>query len=1071
MFSLLAAVTVFAAETAKKRFNLPAGVASETLKQFAKQAGREIVFAPEAIGTVRTKEVQGELTPREALDLMLAGSGLVTSQDPKTGAFAVRKGAADPNGAGAVPSDAAGIAPSNPGPGADSQEPVGRITGVVTDSTETTFLEGAVVAIAGTTHHTVTDRRGEFRFSGLSRGNYALLVSYTGMSPTTVNVAVTAESLTSIAVRLSDDVVRMGAYTVSTNRSADALAVTDQRHAPNVKNVVDIQAYGMLNNDNPAELLQLLPGVTGSIFFNEVDRVSIRGMDSSLNNVQLDGNSLATPSINGSTNDRSSILSTTNTNNIKSAEVIKAITPDRSADAIGGMVNLIQRSALDYPKSAGRLEYRLGGQYVNTRSGFETRTTPNAQLTYHTTFGAKRDWGVFLTAGMNKEATNQLRSGQNIVNNATFGAIPTANNEYESDRFRYRKNWAVTVDHRRGGAHEFALKFKHDDWFEATETLTTTLNGAIPAPAWTRDVRAYSSANMSLGHSNANPSTRSDSISFEGKHRWDRWEASYNVFRSQAILDTKLEGTLDYAVLTATLLTQFRPTYVADSSRDLLFPRITFTSANQDALFNPDNYQLGTVQQHRQLRDDRRSGARFDVKRTFGWILPLSVKSGLSRNEQSRLSYARNHQRAFVGEDRVLGINPATGRSDDRLSRFVNSSPAVSGYSDTGNRRPFMFDIPAVNRSYYDQPQLWLDDTYGNTLRALQTNFKAEEEINAGYVMAETDWRKFHFLAGVRWEETKVTGTGVFTNPVQSTAAQIPDPIQRAISNAGKNIERSSRYHNLFPSLHMIYRLQPNTQVRASYSTGIGRPGFGAIVPNTTVNETTDVVTTNNPGLRPQYADSYDLSIEHYSEPAGIVSLGLFRKDISDYIVSQIGVVPPGFPLGEQYVGYQLRTSVNGGSAKVQGLEFNLVRQLNFIPRSIGLFTFKGNLTVLRAEGDFGGGSNVTSSQVPGFIPHAWNVVGEFTKGRFFALARYNQQAGFLVGTNANPNLVTSNPRREKIDVNFVYRWRKACEFFFAIDNITERPSFQLLGVGERQYASAVWAGSRRFNLGVQGKF
>jgi iron complex outermembrane recepter protein len=514
-----------------------------------------------------------------------------------------------------------------------------------------------------------------------------------------------------------------------------------------------------------------------------------------------------------------------------------------------------------------------------------------------------------------------------------------------------------------------------------------------------------------------------------------------------------------------------RPGYVADSSKDYLFPAITILSANPDALFDPDNYQLGAVTQNWQFRDDDRNGARFDLKRGFIWKVPTSLKTGVSYNEQRRLNLLQSTSRSFVGEDRVLGINPATGRSDDQLSRFVNPNPPLSGYSDPGYRRPFMFNFPAVMQNFEDQPQLWIDDIYGNTLRALQSNFEAEEEIAAGYVMAETEWRKFHFLAGVRWEETKVTGTGVFLNPVQATAAQIPDPVQRGINNAGTSIQRSSRYRNTFPSLHSIYKLRPNVQVRASYSTGIGRPAFSAIVPNTMVNENTETVTTNNPGIRPQFADSYDMSIEYYTEPAGIVSLGLFRKDISDYIVSEIGVVPPGFALGEQYAGYELRTSVNGGFAKVEGIEFNLVRQLNFIPRAIGLFTFKGNLTVLRAEGDFGGGTKLSSAQVPGFIPRAWNIVGEYTQGRFSALARYNQQAAFQVGTSTDPNLVTRNPAREKIDLNLVYRWRRSCEFFFAVDNITEEPSYRLLGVGERTYTTAVWAGSRRFNFGVQGKF
>lgn len=89
-----------AVEAKLTNFNLPAGMLAETLKQFAAQASREIVFAPDAIGAVPTKAVSGRFTPREALDLMLAGTGLVVSQDAKTGAFAVRKAAPNPSESG-----------------------------------------------------------------------------------------------------------------------------------------------------------------------------------------------------------------------------------------------------------------------------------------------------------------------------------------------------------------------------------------------------------------------------------------------------------------------------------------------------------------------------------------------------------------------------------------------------------------------------------------------------------------------------------------------------------------------------------------------------------------------------------------------------------------------------------------------------------------------------------------------------------------------------------------------------------------------------------------------------------
>ncbi len=954
---------------------------------------------------------------------------------------------------------------------ASAQTETGRITGIVTNSSGNAFLEGATVTIDGTSRATTTDRRGEFDFAALAPGDYSVRIAYTGMTSATARVTVIAGQSASLTTALSEDTIIMGTFSVVTNRSADALALTEQRNAPNIKNVVDIASYGMLNNDNPAELLQLLPGVNGSIAFNEVDRVSIRGMDSSFNNIQLDGNSFATPSINQSTDARSSVLSTTNTNNIKSAEVIKAITPDVSADAIGGIVNLVQRTALDYPKSAGKFEYRLGGQYVTTRSGYENRPTPNLQLTYHDVFGPKRKWGVYVTGGFNKESTNQLRTTQNVVNNATVGYTPNSNANIENDRFRYRKNWAITVDHRPSFGHEFVFKYRHEDWEEFTDSVTTTFNASVPAANWTPLVRSYSTSAVTVAHNNLNPAVRNNAFSFDGKHKGDRWNLSYTAFHSSGVNDTLVEGKNEYAATAATLLTALRPGIVVDSTKSALFQTVRVTSANPDAVFNADNYQLGVVGQNRLYINNERSGARIDFRRTFGTALPVAVKTGLARTIQDKENYARNRQRAFVGEDGVLGLNAATGRSDDRLSRFVNPGAVITGFNDIGNRRPFVLDIPTMVRSYREQPQLWLDDVYGNALRAIQGNYEATETIDAAYVRGETDWRNFHFLAGVRWEETKLKATGLLRDQPTATAATVPDPYQRALINGGRPISRTGGYENFFPSFHVTYQIRPNLQARASYSTGISRPGYSAIIPTTTIDDVNDIITSNNSGLKPQTADSYDLSLEYFTEPAGVISVGLFRKDIRDYLVGSLGTVQPGNIFGEQYVGYQLRSQVNAGSAKVQGVEFNLVRQLNFIPRPVGLFTLKGNLTLLRAEGDFGGTTRLASGEIPDFVPRAWNIVGEYTKGKFFMLARYNYQTRFLTNANANPNLVTRNPERVKLDVNFVYRWRKQAHFFFAIDNVTAQPVYQQIGAGERIFPSQVWAASRRFNLGVQGKF
>lgn len=89
--TLVLAVVVHAADSAKKSFDVPAGSAGETLKIFAAQAGREIVFAAATVGDRATNAVRGELSTTEALDRLLAGSDLAATQDAKTGAIAVRR--------------------------------------------------------------------------------------------------------------------------------------------------------------------------------------------------------------------------------------------------------------------------------------------------------------------------------------------------------------------------------------------------------------------------------------------------------------------------------------------------------------------------------------------------------------------------------------------------------------------------------------------------------------------------------------------------------------------------------------------------------------------------------------------------------------------------------------------------------------------------------------------------------------------------------------------------------------------------------------------------------------------
>ena len=95
--SCLNAATAEFGDTSKKSFDVPAGDAPVSLKQFAQQAGLELLYSAREIAGAKTNAVKGVFTAREALAKMLTGTKLIATPGKSRGAVAVTR-AHDPNG-------------------------------------------------------------------------------------------------------------------------------------------------------------------------------------------------------------------------------------------------------------------------------------------------------------------------------------------------------------------------------------------------------------------------------------------------------------------------------------------------------------------------------------------------------------------------------------------------------------------------------------------------------------------------------------------------------------------------------------------------------------------------------------------------------------------------------------------------------------------------------------------------------------------------------------------------------------------------------------------------------------
>src|SRR5687768_755309 len=222
------------------------------------------------------------------------------------------------------------------------------------------YLNNAQVEVVGTGIRTFTNPYGEYRIPNVPAGSVTLRVVYTGLPDQTQTLQVaggqTARADFNFDPAKSATVV-MNELVVAASKETDsrAIAINEQRFAPNLKTVVSADQFGNQSEGNVGEFVKYLPGL--NVEYNAADayRISVRGLPSFATVVTVDGNRMASSS--ALSPSRSFELEQNSMNNISRVEVTKVPTPDMAADAIGGTVNLVSKSAFE--RSRPEFSYRL----------------------------------------------------------------------------------------------------------------------------------------------------------------------------------------------------------------------------------------------------------------------------------------------------------------------------------------------------------------------------------------------------------------------------------------------------------------------------------------------------------------------------------------------------------------------------------------------------------------------------------------------------------------------------------------------------------------------------------------
>jgi len=966
----------------------------------------------------------------------------------------------------------------------------GIITGTVTNSATGAVLEGARVALKGSNREVTTDSLGVYRFDDVPLGSAVISVSYTGLKPVDTSLNVSREATTRQNVGLTSDIYLMGSFVVESEREGNAKAITLQRQSDGVKNIVSADAYGGLAG-NPADLVMRLPGIEGESVGGDVRYLRIRGLHQNLSSITQDGNRLADAGSAGST--REFQFQTVGSDSVERIEVTKSPTPDMDGDSIGGVVNLVSKSAFDSSPDR-RIRGSVGAIWRVADSRDKAR--PNASLSYSEVFGGRlgvnlnlayRPHGSIidmasqahqlLPIGIEGPAYQYLLSPQDFRNVRTRSGAGLKLDFKLNDQVRFFANFQFNkhIEH----ADHTQVTFQTNQavaTVDAAGNFTGT-GGIIPGYTdYETRVRPVAASTVVINTQIAYKLGTTMTQNFGGVHRYPLLDLDYDLYTSKSKAYYPGNNTFTYTM---------RNVGFTIHKDDKLFPTITQTAGPDWS--NLSSYTENAYTSARMVGWDNYLGSAVNVKKRFSTRWPTYVKTGLRYREQTRNLDNTPYRTSYVGPDGVMGPNPALGGvNDDNLAQFgLFNRP----FPDTELSRYGSFPFPAqqadgkpnnLDPLIAANPTHWRRQVANDLQAELVNNQQFTEQIMAAYIMGNVQIGKLGILSGVRIEETETDGEGALQviTPAERTrrAAWVgtvtDDEIRRRTTEEfSRRVRRTGDYRSVFPGLHLKYQFNRAILARFSYSESIGRPNIGQLIPRTNVNYENQTLSTSNPSLAPQWSQNWDVSAEFYFEPAGLFTVGTFQKDLEKFIYTAGGeVVGSGQDNGFQgeYAGFTLSTQYNGGRAKVRGIEVSYSQQWTFLPgiwKGLGGFA---NATWMDAAGNYGAGGAIAlapNPRVAGFNPFIGNIGISYIQSRVNLRASFNYRHKYLTSFNANESRAGYAAARPTLDLKTLYNINRRISVYLDVVNVLMEPDRErLVGFGR---ANTVHLMSPQFFFGV----
>lgn len=915
---------------------------------------------------------------------------------------------------------------------AQAQESAGiEVQGRVLDRSGETGFEGAIVRIAELATQTVTERDGRFRFGALPPGTYTLTVEYLGAAREQTTFTVQDGKAVALDLRIGDDVDAVQNILVVGQAAGQAGALNRQRAADSIKNIVSADAIGQFPDQNVAESLQRVPGL--SLFRDQGEGrfVVIRGIDPAFSATTINGLRVPGPEADS----RQVNLDVISSDLLESLEVSKSTTPDMDGDALGGSVELKSATAFDRGNS---LNLRAEGSYNEQRE----ETSPKLAASFTRLFSIGEGVENFGVAGALSWFERDF--GSDNVETAGFDTLEGPDGEFpgieEAEQRDYtitreRRSAALNFDYRPSERTDLYLRTLYSDFSDDEIQRTNTFvfdDGDIESLS--DDAAAFSGATVEKLSEARKEDQEILSTAFGAEHRFGAYTVDGVLGYSEASEDQP--EALNIAFVGEGVDTAYS---LADREKPLL-------SGSGDAFSDPSAYVLDEIEQERTFTEERETSLALNLRREFAWRdAPLEWKVGA----KTRLREKEANTDATIfdgfGEDEVTLATFGNERIDYPLGDF-----------GLHPQRGALEDFFRANRDGFEIDQAESD------IASRGGDYDLSEDIYAGYGMLTADLGPVRIVGGARVERTEYDASGV--QVLVDEEGGSGDPVFSTLRDR-------KRYTDVLPSLNVRFEVDERTVMRAAVSRTISRPGFEAAAPRAAIEIAEDdgeferVAELGNPDLDPLRSTNVDFTVEHYPGGVAVISAGVFMKNIRDFFVlSDIAGQPGAFADYDEALIVQ-----NGDKARLVGIEFGYAQRFSMLPSPFDGLLLNANLTFVESKAELP--FRERDVRLPRQSDKVGNLAIGYEKYRLSLRLAAAYRDDFLDEIGDLDDPATDRYAKEHVQLDFTgsVRLTDHYQVYFNAVNLNDEPFYAYFA--DRRFNSQYEEYGPTYELGVKANF